>query len=552
VPSVAQSPFNEAALLQMGVAEPGNGGLDGSGILIGFADYGFDILHPCLLDAVGSHTRFAFVWDQNATFRSRPDSSPDPGVIDDLDRARLDALVARARQEKWRAAADAIYDPHANYFSRGGVGDGAHGTMMASIAAGTPFAGLRGVAPGADLIGVQLALPEPHWKEVDGSGVPTWTGWDPAAQPVWKGWRSYDESIEIIAALDYIYAKAVALDAPAIVINLSIGAWAGAHDGCATVDRKIADLVARGEAGEGPACAVVVVAGNAGADDGHFAADVSRAAPAEPLWRMNADDPTQNKLEVWYEAQTPLRITLALGERARSLASFPLTPGPTHTITLGGRMAGIADHVPGARGPLSRARILLHPPYFPPWLRVASGGEIAWTLRLETDGDACVPLHVWLERDDGVLERSTLAPSHPSSTLAPFACAEGAIAVAGYDHGTCDGGGIFAASGLGPRPWQSSGRDASPVVAAPGNRIWGARSKTQGFALTSGTSASCAFVSGAIALLMQEALREGRRPSREALIASLSGKSEAASRSWSPRFGYGPARIRRHAGEACG
>jgi hypothetical protein len=460
-------------------------------------------------------------------------------------------MVARARREKSRAAADATYDPHANYFTRRGAGDGAHGTMMASIAAGTPFGGFRGAAPGADLIGVQLALPEHHWKEVDAAGIPTWTGWDPAAQPVWDGWQSYDESIEIIAALDYIYAKAVALDAPAVVVNLSIGAWAGAHDGCSAVDRKIAELAARGEAGDGPACAVVVVAGNAGADDGHFAADVSRAAPAEFLWRMNADDPTQNKLEVWYEAEIPLRITLALGEHDRSLASFQLIPGPTHAITLGGRLVGIADHVPCVRKPLSRARILLHPPYFPPWLRAASGGETAWTLRIETDADARVPLHAWLERDDGIVERSTLAPSHPSSTLASFACAEGAIAVAGCDHRAPESGGVFAASSLGPRPWQPSGHDVSPVVAAPGHRIWGAKSKTEGFALTSGTSASCAFVSGAIALLMQEVLREGRRPTREALIASLSGNSGTVSRSWSPRLGYGLARIRRQAGEAC-
>ena len=105
---------------------------------------------------------------------------------------------------------------------------------------------------------------------------------------------------------------------------------------------------------------------------------------------------------------------------------------------------------------------------------------------------------------------------------------------------------MFAASALGPKPWRSASEQA-PIVSAPGHRIWGARSKTRGFTLTSGTSAACAFVSGAIALLMQKALSEGRRPTRETLLgALLPGPSD---RTWSPRFGYGPASIRPGAGE---
>lgn len=563
--SVASSPFNEAAFLQMGLVAAESGGTDGSGILIGFADYGFDILHPCLLDSARRRTRFKFLWNQNASFHSRPARAPDPRDVDDLDQARLNQMLARARRSNSRVPVDSIYDPHANYFTRHGVGDGAHGTMMASIAAGTAFAGYRGAAPGADLIGVQLALPEHHWKEVDASGAPTWTGWDPQAAPVWDGWQSYDESPEIVAALDYIYAKAVTFDAHGVVINLSIGAWAGAHDGRSAVERKISELAARGDDGDGPPCTVVVVAGNAGADDGHFAAKVRPKAPAHFVWRMGVDDPTPNKLEIWYQAEAPLRVTLALGEHDErtsgpaSAACFSLTPGPTHAITLGRRLVGIADHVPYARKPLSRVRMLLHPPYFPPGLATITAGEVGWSLRIETDAaDARVPVHAWLERDDGIAERSTLTPSHPLSTLAPFACAEGAIAVAGCDHRAFGASaGIFPASGLGPRPWQKSVEGVAPLIAAPGHRIWGAKSKTQGFALTSGTSASCAFVSGAIALIMQEVLREGRRPSRSILIESLlpetadfrPGIAGTEGRSWTPRFGYGPAKFQRPTGE---
>ena len=60
--------------------------------------------------------------------------------------------------------------------------------------------------------------------------------------------------------------------------------WAGAHDGRSAVERRITELVKQGESGDGPACAVVVVAGNAGAEDGHFAATVTRETPASFTW----------------------------------------------------------------------------------------------------------------------------------------------------------------------------------------------------------------------------------------------------------------------------
>src|SRR5215475_5603654 len=63
-------PTNEAALRQMGMPPPASG-LDGRGIVIGFIDYGFDILHPALSDASGL-TRFDALLDQNAAARTHP------------------------------------------------------------------------------------------------------------------------------------------------------------------------------------------------------------------------------------------------------------------------------------------------------------------------------------------------------------------------------------------------------------------------------------------------------------------------------------------------
>src|SRR5262249_10155763 len=148
----------------------------------GFIDYGFDILHPALSDASGL-TRFDALLDQNARQR---------GAGGEWDASALQRLVDAARAARARQPADSAYDPHAHHC---GAGEpiAAHGTVVASIAAGSPRGGFRGAAPQARLIGVHLALGEEHWKEQDADGVPMWSGWRPQRQPAWDGWRSYDD-----------------------------------------------------------------------------------------------------------------------------------------------------------------------------------------------------------------------------------------------------------------------------------------------------------------------------------------------------------------------
>ena len=84
-------------------------------------DYGFDLLHPTLRTASGE-TRFAALIDQNGCR---------------LERAEINRLLRVCARAGSRAALDAVYDPHANYFGTSGVGVGAHGSWVASIAAGS-------------------------------------------------------------------------------------------------------------------------------------------------------------------------------------------------------------------------------------------------------------------------------------------------------------------------------------------------------------------------------------------------------------------------------
>ncbi|MCL4766740.1 MAG: S8 family serine peptidase [Hyphomicrobiaceae bacterium] len=514
-------PFNARALQQMGVP-PLQSGLDGRGVVIGFVDYGFDILHPCLRNPATGGTRFLALWDQN-TGR-------------EFNAGAIDRLIAKAQQTGSRLAADAAYDPHANSFERHGVRAGAHGTLIASIAAGSAVAGFRGIAPAAGLIGVQLGLLDHHWKEEDAAGVPTWAGWRPEAQPIWNGWRSYDAAPQIVSALEYVYERASRMRAAALAVNLSIGAYAGAHDGRSAVEQKITDLVERGVRGDGPPCAVVVGAGNAGVEEGHCSGDAEPGRPLSFAWRMNRDDLTQNKLEIWYRLAAPLEISISGPVESSGAAAVPVIPGRTHVIAADGVRIGIADHVPQARAPLSRVRILVHPPYIPEHLWPAGRGELSFEIRCAAAPDGGrAPVHAWIERDDGLSSRSTLHPSHAASTLSGIATARGAIVVAGHDHHRHgETAAVFPFSSLGPAPWSWGRATPAPLVSAPGHRIWGARSKTQGFVETSGTSAAAALTSGAVALLMQR-LAGSRSFEPQRLAALPAGRRPY----WSPRFGHG-------------
>jgi hypothetical protein len=521
---------NEAALIALGLDsapdfEPQ------ARVAIGFVDYGFDLLHPCLRSATGETSRFRFLWDQNCTPDVRCNGDLALGRLADWDGVRLDAEVKAAAVSGSRRALDQLYDPHANNCGRHGTVGGAHGTMMASIAAATPFAGFRGAAPGTELIGVQLALLDADWKEEDRLGQPTWMSWNPTERPTWNGWRSYDDAPQIISAVRYIYDRGCRLGVDALVINLSIGAWAGVHDGTSPVERAIGDLIDYADAafrrGHGPRTIVVAGAGNAGADEGHWTGIVGSSSPQSFDWVMQRCDQTQNKLEIWYEASTqPINIVLTLPDGS----SVPLTPGRTHEIVAAGARIGIADHGLAVRDDRACVRLLIHPPFFAPALFEGAADACACTLSLTAGNGNPIRVHAWVERDDGVAERSWLAPSHVESSLCCLATVPGVVVVGGYDHHlAADEPGILPVSSLGPAPWASGSAARVPHFVAPAHRIWGARSKSRGFCVTTGTSAAVALTSGVIA----------HHLARHGVAAAL----PRATGRWNPRFGYGPFKI---------
>jgi subtilisin family serine protease len=173
-------------------------GVTGEGVTFAILDRGIDWSHPDFIRPDGS-TRIAWMLDQSG-FNLCDPGNPSP-------------------VEYSAAQIDAALDGGPPLALRDAVG---HGTATAGTAAGNgrglPDGRYRGIAPGADLLIVKLTS----------EGAPA-HGNQPAEAP-------FQGCID--DALDWVAAKAAALDQPLVVIINSGTQW-GPMDGTSAVSRKI-------------------------------------------------------------------------------------------------------------------------------------------------------------------------------------------------------------------------------------------------------------------------------------------------------------------------
>lgn len=542
--------LNSAALRRARV-HPDLAGLTGAGSVICVIDYGFDVLHPALRTRAGE-TRFAALIDQNGGR---------------LMRSEINRLIRTCERDGSRRALDSIYDAHANYFGRHGVQIGAHGSWVGSIAAGSRTKDFCGVAPAATLIGVQLDLPDSAWLEEDDYGQPTWieAAIDGSERlQTWDGWRSYEESTAIIAAINDGYELARSLRPEGIVINLSIGAWGGGHDAQSPVNRTIEAITENGQCAGEPTTFVVAGTGNAGADTGHAGGALDGSGPVELEWSIDTRSRQQSKLEIWSDCGGDLCLEVRSGKQAGEVAvTLDGVARGTMAITArDGQVIGVAENRGVVRDGLLSMRILLHPGLVLP----APTGLDHWPfeicVRAATANDRGV-VHAWIERDCSGAPLAQVRPKqqaghdpygrasaeyHNRCSLTSIACAASVIAVAGLDNRAA-GDEVIAMSGCGPRPWRTSSparcEMPSPLLGAPANGLFGARSKSAGYMRGSGTSGAAAVVSGATALAFEAAEMAGRKLSHTMLVDALLGRTRTLRdvRNWQPDLGFGAMRF---------
>ncbi|HEY3002748.1 MAG TPA: S8 family serine peptidase [Kribbellaceae bacterium] len=454
----------------------------GAGIVIGIADWGFDVDHPALCNPDGS-TRVLALWDQ----RPGRGEAPWPyGYGTVHSRAEIDEALATGRPY-------AHLGYHPADADRGG---GAHGTHVADIAAGSGGAyGPAGVAPKAHLVLVHLAD--------RGTG----------------GLANLGDSCRLLEAVKFI--ERTAGDLP-FVINLSVGRMGGPHDRTTLVEQALDELLAGR-----PGCSAVLSGGNYHRSRTHAAGRLAAGERRSLSVLVPPADLSTNELEIWYSGADELAVHI--NSPGGASVSAPL--GEQADIVEDGELVGRIYH--RAHDPNNgdhHVDAFLYPQ--------ARAGR--WTVTVEAVRTMSTPFHAWIERDECGWCQARFAPADADPAYTTGTIANGTLPlVVGAFDARRPGRPLATFSSCGPT---RDGR-TKPDLCAPGKGVLAARSapadhdRSPGAVVRkSGTSMAAPHVTGAVALSLQlGGHRLDARRIRDLVLGSVSPPSRAVLRNDDPR-----------------
>lgn len=261
----------------------------GKGVVVGIVDSGFDYCHAAFRSADGS-LRIRRVWEQG--------TSPTEG---------MSSPEAYGYGLELRTADDILN-------AGGDITNNSHGTHVASIAAGSDYTGggaLAGMAPEADIVLVSML-------EAGGGNV------------------------NISEAIAYIFDYADEVDKPCVV-NLSLGANKGPHDGTSTFD-VIADQMQR------PGRLIVGAAGNYGQYPFHINARFAdaNAAPMRTFFDFKKYYSASNgtgDVDIWADGDMELAFLVFKSSTQQVVDRYVVYPGEETeaSVELGRNISGTIE-----------------------------------------------------------------------------------------------------------------------------------------------------------------------------------------------------------------
>ncbi len=481
--------------------------LTGKGVLVGIIDSGIDWRHDDFRSADGK-TRIKFLWDMSDKRGPEPADIPGGGGT----------VYTEAQINAALSGSGTVAEADRN----------GHGTHVAGTSAGNGRAAGGGFSPG------------------------TFTGVAPEAGIVFvKGIRSDSSGFAVddqIAALRFIDNRARELNMP-YVVNMSLGGHYGAHDGTATNERAIDNLVGPGVAGK----AVCISAGNEGADDIHAGGTLGSGASDTLGFYVPANKPLA-LLDLWYDGGGAIEVTVTTP-----------TGLSTDPVALGGSFHGTApdgtvvDIESLGTNPLNNARNLTVVITQSDSNAAILPGE--WGVGLRNVSGGSARFDAWL-----IGRASFIDHVDPGRRVGMPGTARNAITVASYVTKTrwtdIDGvgrdyrgwGPAFDAGVWEKSPFSSPGptRDGrlKPDISAPGQAIVSANSadaeqernmilpdggKHQ---VMQGTSMASPHVTGVVALLLQANPRMDAAQVKD-LITRTARADDFTSRVPNGDFGYG-------------
>ena len=202
-------------------------------------------------------------------------------------------------------------------------------------------------------------------------------------------------SVHLIDALNYIVDRAGS--ARNIVVNVSIGAQAGPHDGSSTIERAIEDIVKRHDSKKN--LVVVMAAGNGFESKCHAEGVVPANGMAEFTWRVLPDDDTDSFLELWFDVDNPSQLTVEL-QPPFGPSSGPVRAATARTFGTDAGVTAAVMHCEGSATGDGLMAMLAVGPSKASARRSVLAPHGMWTVRLHNGGTTPANFFAWVERDD--------------------------------------------------------------------------------------------------------------------------------------------------------
>ncbi len=445
---------------------------DGSGVLIGIIDSGFDLSHPAFRDSNGK-LRVAGLLDQtngNSEFTN----------------AQLET--------GWSNGSNPGADEHG------------HGTHVSSIAGGTRFHNLEGVAPKAGFLLVKT---------------------------------DFRNTANAVA---WVFQKAAGVPC---AINMSLGHHFGSHDGTSSEERLHEQLT-------GPGKIIVVSAGNERDDNIHIGSRFTPGSTQEAAFNVlrRQDGPPGVALTAWY-SQSDVFEGALIAPSGQIMA----LPAIGFTDRFSGSTQIEISRKKYPPGNLIQVQIVIDFPSSAPPLSLQN-----WKLRFNCVQASVGRLDAWFANSGFAIFRDSPLVEK-ARTVGMAATGKGCLAVASYvdrvewdsDEGHEQAtqlvlGQISPFSSMGP---SRDGRQ-KPEIAAPGQFVSAAlasgsrlagltqRADTANRVLTiEGTSMSAPVMTGVVALMLQKKPALTLADVRTILQNTSRRDAAIGAPVWDPNFGFG-------------
>lgn len=478
----------------------------GERALVAVVDSGVDVLHEAFRDAAG-RSRIVAYWDQHDP-RVRAGGAKGAVGRDAAAEALIDQLQVPYGAVYFAADIDAFIAGAALPASFPATAAAMHGTIVSSIAAGRAcgdaaegFAG--GVAPAAALAVVRYDLQDASIGYANGH----------------------------LDALAFIDRLAAHLQLP-VVVNISNGMNAGAHDGTSPLERACDRFT---DNGARPGRVIVKSAGNERQQGRHAAVAVDQSRVKVLRWRsqqrLNAVAQNRDeRVELWFEPGYQYRFSLRSPQGHFAPDVDPAHPRLEEYLPNGNlvhmELNSYAND--NADGSLVIELRRGH---------AASIESGEWALKI-TGLAVSAPLqkiHAWVEWlpdrelffQDYVDDQVTVTIPGTAGHVISVGAAAVSPVLEAYDR-----------SSWGPT---RKGRE-TPDLVAPGVGLYAAgasRGALRSTQAQTGTSLAAPHVTGAIALALSACLKSGRPPHTSMRVRSALRNTVRHRTAWSPETGWG-------------